>query len=74
MITIQEIVSTRLSAEVILHAGNVRACIFGKVNNYGDGGKFIISPGKDSPNSIIFDENSIGKIVKLGHHAVICLC
>jgi hypothetical protein len=71
IMTIQEIVSSQMSAEVILHAGNARACIFGKVTDYGDGCKFIIVPQPDSPNSIIFTIENIKKITANQHHAVI---
>lgn len=68
---IEEIVSSNISAEVILFAGNNRACVFGRVSNYGEGGKFIIRPNQDSPNTIIFTKESINKIHYGARHATI---
>jgi len=60
---INEIVSSGISAEVIVHAGNIRAIMFGRVELYGNGGKYKInSHNPDFANSIIFTEKDIVKI------------
>ena len=69
--TIQEIVSTQISAEVILHTGNVRAVMFGKVCDFGEGGKFIILQNKNSPDSIVFTEENISLIQSSPRHVII---
>ncbi len=72
---IHDIVNSNISAEVIVHAGNIRAIMFGKVSNTEGEGKFIIKENNPTgANSIIFTEKDIAQIVKSSvHHAIIYL-
>lgn len=58
---INQIVASGISSEVIVHAGNIRAIIFGKVELYGSKYK-IQSRNPDFADSIIFTEEDILKI------------
>ena len=55
-------ISNLCSVEVIAHAGNIRACVFGTLTPYSQNGKYIIHSDVGS-NSIIFSNDNVTKIV-----------
>ena len=62
---LNEIVSAGLSCEVIAHCGNIRACIFGKLEKtaFDTGDRYIIKPNKETSSaSIIFTAENVTKI------------
>ena len=64
-------ISNLCSVEVIAHAGNIRACVFGTLTPYSQNGKYIVHSAVGA-NSIIFTDDDVTKIVNhTQHHKVI---
>ena len=60
------------SVEIIAHAGNIRACVFGTLGRIGLSGKYVVR-SDDGINSVIFTSDDVSKITTMnsGYHSII---
>ena len=71
MKNIQEIIKSGISTEVVAHCGNIRACVFGKLEEYGSKYRISTNELQNDLGSIVFTSEDIDNIVKIGKIATI---
>ena len=73
MKNIKEIIKSGISTEVVMHCGNIRACVFGKLTEYDNYYRISTNELQNDLGSIVFASEDIDRIVWDGKLATIYL-